>query len=71
MSKWILCYQSKPSKVLSASIAWLESGGDGKGEGKMREMVEERNAGFGDDDVQSPLRFLKSAHSNPNFMRIL
>ena len=37
-------------------------------------MVEEtdglRNAGFGGDVVQSPLRFLKSAQSNPNFTRI-
>ena len=34
-------------------------------------MVEEtdgpRNAGFGDDEVQSPLRFLKSAHSSDRF----
>ena len=56
----------KNSELVMASIAWSESEGE--------EMVEEtdglRNAGFGDDEVQSPLRFLKSAHSNPNFTRI-
>ena len=48
----------KNSELVTASIAWSESEGE--------EMVEEtdglRNAGFGDDEVQSPLRFLKSAH---------
>ena len=56
----------KNSELVTASIAWSESEGE-----EIEEKTDGlRNAGFGDDDVQSPLRFLKSAHSNPNFTRI-
>ena len=64
--------EGKNMELATASIAWLESERDKKGMGEEMEEKTDglRNAGFGDDEVQSPLRFLKSAHSNPHFTRI-
>lgn len=64
--------EGKNLESATVSIAWLVSERDKKGKGE--EIGEKtdglRNAGFGDDVVQNPLRFLKSAHSNHNFTRI-
>ena len=56
----------KSSESATAPIAWLEFERDKKG--KVKGMEEKtdglRNAGFSDDEVQSPLHFLKFAHSS-------